>query len=107
MDVAQQGGVGLMVLLAGIGGLMLSMMNLWDDSKRPKNERVPKDLLYVVFFFFWPVAGAVLAWIYVLDGSSLRPFLAFSIGLSAPTTIQALIKTASTRNGPPDGAEES
>lgn len=106
MDIPQQIDIGLLVLLAGMGGLMLNMMNLWEDSKRPKNERVPKDLLYVVFFLFWPIAGGFLAWVYVLDGSSLRPFLAFSVGVSAPTTIQALVRTASTRSGSPEGAEE-
>ncbi|MGF6790160.1 hypothetical protein [Paraburkholderia sp. 35.1] len=106
MDTPQHISFGLLVLLAGIGGFILNMMNLWEDSKRPKKERVPKDFLYFVFFVFWPVAGALLAWIYALDGSSLRPFLAFSIGLSTPTTIQALIKTASAGSGSPRGAEE-
>jgi len=94
-----------LVLVAGIGGFVLNMMNLWEDSKRPKPERVPKDFLYWVFFVFWPLAGAGLAWLYALDGSSLRPFLAFSIGLSAPATIQAMVAKAAIRTGPPAGAE--
>ena len=42
------------------GGFVLNMVNLWEDSKKPKAERVPKDFLYFVFFVFWPLAGAGL-----------------------------------------------
>ncbi len=94
-----------LVLVAGAGGFVLNMVNLWEDSKRPKAERVPKDSLYWLFFAFWPIAGAGLAWLYALDGSALRPLLAFSIGLSAPTTIQAMIAKAAIHTGPPRGAE--
>ena len=94
-----------LVLIAGSGGFVLSMMNLWEDSKKPKSERVPKDFLYWLFFAFWPIAGAGLAWLYAVDGSSLRPLLAFSIGLSAPTTIQAMIAKAAIRPGPPANSE--
>ena len=94
-----------LILVAGIGGFVLNMSNLWEDSKKSKPERVPKDFLYWVFFFFWPIAGAGLAWIYALDGSTLRPLLAFSIGLSAPTTIQAMVTKAAIQPGPPPSAE--
>jgi hypothetical protein len=82
------------------------MMNLWEDSKKPKVERVTKDFLYWLFFCFWPVAGAGLAWLYAIDGSSLRPLLAFSIGLSAPATIQAMIAKAAKGIGPPANSEK-
>jgi hypothetical protein len=95
-----------LILVAGAGGFVLNMVNLWEDSKKPKTERIPKDFLYWVFFIFWPLAGAGLAWLYALDGSSLRPLLAFSIGLSAPATIQAMVAKAATQNGPPPGAEQ-
>jgi len=38
------------LIVAGAGGFVLNMMNLWEDSKKPKPERVQKDLLYCVFF---------------------------------------------------------
>jgi hypothetical protein len=81
------------------------MVNLWEDSKKPKADRVPKDFLYWLFFIFWPVAGAGLAWIYAIDGSTLRPLLAFSVGLSAPATIQSMIAKAATPKGSPPNAE--
>ncbi|MEX3953927.1 hypothetical protein AB4Y40_40315 [Paraburkholderia sp. EG287B] len=96
----------LLIVLAALGGFVLNMMNLWEDSKKPRKERIPKDFLYFLFFVFWPFAGALLAWVYALDGSVLRPLLAFSIGLSAPTTIQALLRTASSNSGPPPKSEE-
>lgn len=91
--------------LAGFGGFMLNMMNLWEDSKKQKSERVPKDFLYWVFFISWPLIGAALSYIYHLDGSILRPFLAFSLGLAAPTTIKSLMSTAVQPSGPPRNAE--
>jgi hypothetical protein len=99
-------GVFVLVVIAGAGGLILSMINLWEDTKKPRADRVPKDFFYWLFFVFWPIAGAGLAWIYVLDGSTLRPLLALSIGLSAPTTIQSMIAKVAIRPGPPEGAEE-
>lgn len=93
------------VAIAGFGGFMLNMMNLWEDSKKQKSERIPKDVLYWVFFIGWPVIGAALAYIYLLDGSTLRPLLAFSVGLGAPTTIQSLMSTAVQPSGSPRNAE--
>lgn len=87
------------VLLAGLGGFMLNMMNLYQDQKRPKSERTDKGALFWVMFVFWPFAGAVLSFVYLLDGSTLRPILAFTIGITAPTTLQAMLK-ASTDESP-------
>lgn len=105
MPAPEHVGLSYLIIVAGAGGFVLNMMNLWEDSKKPKSERVPKDILYWVFFAFWPFAGAGLAWLYALDGSSLRPLLAFSIGLSAPTTIQAMVSKAAMQTDPPSGAE--
>lgn len=101
----EQASLQSLILIAGAGGFILNMVNLWEDSKKPKSARVPKDVLYWVFFTFWPLVGAGLAWLYALDGSSLRPLLAFSLGLSAPTTIQAMIAKAALTPGPPPNAE--
>ncbi len=79
-----------------LGGFMLNMMNLYQDQKRPKNKRTNKDSLYWVMFVFWPVAGAILAFVYLLDGSILRPVLAFTIGITAPTTLQAMLQTSNS-----------
>lgn len=93
------------VVIAGFGGLMLNVMALWDDSKKEKPDRAPRDLLFWFFMFAWPAIGGALAYIYLLDGSTLRPSLAFSVGLGAPTTIRTLMSTAVQPSGPPKGAE--
>ena len=93
------------ILIAAFGGFLLNMMNLWDDSKKPKSDRVPKDGLYWIFFVAWPVIGAALAYVYLLDGSHLRPLLALSVGLGAPTTIRSLMSTAVHPSGPPPSSE--
>lgn len=105
MGNSEPAGIMSLVLIAGVGGFVLNMVNLLEDSKKPKGERVPKDVLYWIFFAFWPLAGAGLAWLYALDGSSLRPLLAFSVGLSAPATIQAMVTKAAANPGAPSNAE--
>jgi hypothetical protein len=92
------------LVVAGAGGFVLNMVNLWEDSKKPAADRLTKDALYWVFFLFWPFAGAGLAWLYAVDGSSLRPLLAFSVGLSAPATVQAMV-TKAVSGAPPLQAE--
>ncbi|MET1260053.1 hypothetical protein ABV409_11945 [Flagellimonas sp. DF-77] len=76
---------------AGIGGFMLNMMNLYQESKIPKADRVAKDGLYWLFFFFWPIGGALLAYIYISSGYNIQGWLAFTTGLTVPTTIQSII----------------
>jgi hypothetical protein len=80
--------------MAVLGGLMLNFLNLWEDYNKPKADRAPKDGLYVFFFVSWPIMGALLALVYLYDGSTLRPMLAFSIGLGAPTILKTLASTA-------------
>lgn len=79
-----------LVAIAGAGGFVWNMLDLWEDGKKPLDKRVLKNLRYWIFFVFWPCAGAALAWLYILDGSTLRPLLAFSIGLSISSTLQTM-----------------
>jgi len=86
------------VLLAGLGGFMLNMMNLYQDQQRPESMRTDKDTLFWVMFVFWPFAGAVLVFVYLLDGSTIRPILAFTIGITAPTTLQTMLQASASDN---------
>lgn len=90
---------------AGAGGIILSVMNLYEDSRKAVSDRVPKDGYFWLFFVFWPLAGAFLAYIYVASGYKIDGMLAFTLGLSAPTTIQSLMQKAVTSR-PPNNAEE-
>lgn len=76
---------------AALGGFFLNMMNLYEDSRRPKSKRTRKDLLYWVLFVFWPLAGAGLAYIYIASGYRIDGMLAFTTGLTAPTVLQTLM----------------
>lgn len=93
------------VALAAVGGFMLNVMNLWEDSKLKKAERVPKDLLYWLFFVLWPLIGGGLGLVYYLDGSVLRPLASFTLGLGAPATLKALMNTAAQPSLPPPDAD--
>jgi hypothetical protein len=93
------------VIIATVGGFMLNVMNLWEDSKKIKSDRTPKDSLYWFFFVGWPIFGGGLAYLYLLEGSSLKPILAFSVGLGAPTIIKNLMSTAAQPSAAPSDAE--
>jgi hypothetical protein len=80
------------LILAAIGGLFLNMMNLFEDQKRPRSKRVKKDLLYWIFFVFWPIAGAVIVYMYIATGAVLRGISAFLAGLTAPGFLQNLMQ---------------
>jgi hypothetical protein len=94
------------IAIAAFGGLLLNIVPLWEDTKKAKSDRAPKDVLYWMFYIIWPLVGAGLAYIYLLDGSKLRPFLALSVGLGAPTTLRSLISAAAHPSQPPKSAEE-
>jgi hypothetical protein len=79
------------MIQAALGGFMLNMMNIYQDSKRPKNQRVIKDGIYWTLFLFWPLAGAALAYIYMSSGYDIKGWLAFTTGLTAPTALQTII----------------
>lgn len=79
------------LIQAAIGGFMLNMMIRYQDSKRSINQRTIKDTLYWVLFFFWPLAGAGLAYIYMSSGYDIKGWLAFTTGLTAPTVLQTII----------------
>jgi hypothetical protein len=91
--------------VAACGGLAPNIINLWDDSKRLPAERVPKDVLYWLFWAIWPAVGAFLVAIYRLDGAKFTYFLALSVGISGPTTLRTLVSTASKPSAAPAGAE--
>tara|TARA_B100000780_G_C21072089_1_gene431452 strand:- start:744 stop:1061 length:318 start_codon:yes stop_codon:yes gene_type:complete len=88
------------LIQAGVGGFMLNMMNLYQESKLSTADRVPKDSLYWVFFIFWPMAGAFLAYIYLSSGYEISGWLAFTTGLTVPTTIQSIIDKGTTSSKP-------
>jgi hypothetical protein len=98
-DHSQQSGIAMdqfpifAVLQGCVGGFVLNIMNLYQDSRRPKNERTTKDLLYWILFISWPVIGGILVYVYSSSGYKMDGLLAFTTGLTAPTTITALIAT--------------
>lgn len=86
------------ITIAAFGGLALSLHNLYEDSQRPKSKRVDKDVMFVFFFIIWPFIGAGLCFLTLLEGSTLKPVLAFSIGLAAPTTLKAMAKSTTAQD---------
>lgn len=92
---------------AALGGFVLNMMNLYQDWHRPENRRINKDFLYWIFFAFWPLAGVILAYIYICSGYKIDGMLAFTTGLSAPSILQTLMaRTRTTDTHVKYGIEE-
>jgi hypothetical protein len=90
---------------AAFGGFCINVMNLLEDSKKSKSARVPKDALYWIWWPLWPVIAAGLTYVLLIDGSSLHPFLAFTTGLTVPSTLSRLIQTAAESKAAPANAE--
>ena len=79
------------IVISALGGLILNFMNLYGDTKKTESERVQKDMIYWIFFLFWPTVGGFLSFLYLDSGNIISPFLAFHIGLSSPVLLQSLI----------------
>lgn len=95
-----------LLFISGIGGILLNVINLWEDSKKPKSFRVEKDVLYWIFFLIWPLVGAFLTFVYIQSKYNVDPMLALITGLTAPTTIQALVAKAAPPAQPLDNETE-
>ncbi|WP_146042182.1 hypothetical protein [Chromobacterium sinusclupearum] len=85
----------------------MNMMNLYQDMHRPPDKKVRKDIIFWIFFLFWPFAGAVIAYIYISSGYHINGILAFTTGLSAPSILQTLMsKTTGIEDQNKFGVEE-
>lgn len=93
------------LIQASLGGLLLNVVNLYADYRKPKALRVDKDALYFFFFAVWPIAGAILAYIYISSGYRIDGMLAFTLGLTAPTTLEAMIAKVVRSDEPPPNSE--
>lgn len=91
--------------IAFAGGFIINMMNLNEDSKRPKNERTTKDTLYWIMFAFWPFAALLLSYLYLDAGNRIGGWLAFHIGVSSPIILQSLMDKVPTSLTTPQDAE--
>ena len=81
----------LPIVMAFLGGLTTDILQLIEVSKTPRNRRPNfKDKLYWFPYIAWPLLGALLAFVYLTSDITLRPILAFQVGLSAPMIIRSL-----------------
>lgn len=80
-----------LISVAIIGALSASLIRLMIDRKRPLGSRINRDSKDVVFYLVgYPLIGAFLVLVYILEGTPLTPFLVLHIGVTAPLTISAL-----------------
>ncbi len=103
----------ILLCLGAFGGLVLNVMNIIQDQKRHQNQKVVKDFMYWIIFGFWPILGAVLVFTYMVSGINVNGLMALTTGVTAPTTVQAMIdKTlgsnlVNTEEGIEEDIEES
>ena len=94
------------IILSGLGGLVLSFINLVQDLQKEPSNRITKDLVYIFTFVFWPLVSCILSYIYLDSGNKITSFLAFHIGLTTPALVQSLLATSPIVNHTPQEAEE-
>lgn len=81
------------IMLAAAGGLIINVLKLFEMIKIPKRERYDlKDWIYWVQFLFWPLVGALLAYVYENTSGDLTPMLALNVGVSSPLIIGAMAR---------------
>ncbi len=79
------------IVLAAIGGLVISVLNLIELQHIPKDRRPDlSDALYWVAFFAWPLLGGLVGYLYTDPAAPLGRFVSFQLGMSAPL----ILKTA-------------
>ena len=98
-------GFGEAVAWGGLGGLMLSVVDLVEDLNRPARQRRSGDPTYWVGFVFRPATGVLLVLLYLRSDSTLNALSAFGTGLTAPSTLQVLAKRAYTPSTRMDSTE--
>lgn len=96
------------ILLAGVGGFIVDILQLMELAKVPKEQRPDlKDWLYWVQYIAYPFFGALLAYAYLATGLILSPLIALHVGLSAPLVFRQAIKSnpfSTSSINPGDGA---
>ncbi len=79
------------IVLAAIGGLVISILNLIELQHIPKDRRPDlSDVLYWVAFVAWPLLGGLVGYLYTDPASPLGRFVSFQLGMSTPL----ILKTA-------------
>lgn len=79
------------IVLAAIGGLVISVLNLLELQHVPKDRRPDlSDKLYWVAFFAWPLLGGLVGYLYTDAAAPLGRVVSFQLGLSTPL----ILKTA-------------
>jgi len=77
--------------VAFIGAFSANCIRLMIDRRRPLGERINRDTIDTLFYLVgYPLIGAFLVLVYILEGTPLTPFLVMHIGITAPLTITAL-----------------
>lgn len=93
------------MLLATLGGLTASFMNLLEIGKLPKDRRPDlKDWLYWLNLAAGPALGLLVGFLYSEGPTPLGRIVSFQLGLSAPLIVRSaanVIPSAARQNLPP------
>jgi hypothetical protein len=90
------------IFIAAIGGILVLGAELLEVRNTPKDQRPDfKDMWHWFPFFFNPLSGGFLAWVYEASATPLTPLLALNVGAAAPLIIRSLAE-ANPFRGPAD-----
>jgi hypothetical protein len=101
--VTVQPNINQAVVLAFCGGIALDFLYLFELPNIPPDRRPNlRSPIYWLQYFFWPILGGFLGFIYD-ENTHLSRVVAFQIGLSAPLIIRSLanIIPSQIRQPPP------
>lgn len=87
----------LLIIVASLGGFVLAGLKIAEHFSKDEKDKLSAGK-YCGFFIFiilgLPFLGALVTFIYLLNGDKISTILAFQIGLTSPAIVQSLIIAA-------------
>lgn len=87
----------LLIIVASLGGIVLAGLKIVEHFSKDEKDKLSAGK-YCGFFVFvilaLPFLGALVTYIYLLNGDKISTILAFQIGLTSPAIVQSLIIAA-------------
>jgi hypothetical protein len=95
------------VIIAALGGLIVSILNLLEIPNIPKDRKPDvHSLSYWITFLAWPILGGVVGFLYNDPVSPLNKLVAFQLGISSPLLLRSMANVIPNvaKQNPPPGA---
>jgi len=92
-----------LLVMGGVGGINVLLLNLLEDSKLQKDRRPDyTDPLYIASYFISAGLGIVIVFAYIKSGTNLNYYQALHLGVTAPLILLTAVSAAPKETKLPD-----